>query len=246
MVQPKTALVTGAGRGIGRAIALELARAGFDAALNYNTSASSAQSAAEEIRAMGRRALTIQADIGKRSAVEDMVAEIKAQLGPISLLVNNAGLSHFGLFQDTDEETWQRLFDVNVTGAYRCIRAVLPDMLSRKAGNIINITSVWGFRGASCETAYSATKAALVGLTRSLAAELAPSNIRVNAVAPGCIDTQMLRALGGDTLGLICEQTPMGRIGNCEDVARVVRFLASDDAAFMTGQVLTVDGGFTL
>lgn len=238
------ALVTGAGRGIGRAIALELARAGYDVALNYNTS--SAQSAADEIRSMGRRALPVQADVGLRGAAEDMVAEIKANLGEISLLVNNAGLSHFGLFQDTDEETWQRLFDVNVTGAYRCIRAVLPDMISRKAGNIINISSVWGFRGASCEAAYSATKAALIGLTRSLASELAPSNIRVNAVAPGCIDTQMLHALGEDTLALIREQTPMGRIGESADIARAVRFLASDGAAFMTGQVLTVDGGYTL
>ena len=229
MSMNRVALVTGAGRGIGRAIALKLAGAGWDVAVNYRTSAAGAEEIASNIIILGRRAI----------AVED-------RLGPVSLLVNNAGLSWTGLFQDTAYDAWRRLFTVNVDGAYHCIQAVLPRMLHEKEGNIINVTSIWGLHGASCEVAYAATKAALVGLTKSLAAELAPSGIRVNAVAPGCIDSDMLRALGKDTVASLAQETPLGRIGTAEDVAKVVRFLAAADSDFITGQILTADGGFTL
>ena len=236
MSMNRVALVTGAGRGIGRAIALKLAGAGWDVAVNYRTSAAGAEEIASNIIILGRRVADAQ-------AVRAMVADVEDRLGPVSLLVNNAGLSWTGLFQDTAYDAWRRLFTVNVDGAYHCIQTVLPRMLHEKEGNIINVTSIWGLHGASCEVAYAATKAALVGLTKSLAAELAPS---VNAVAPGCIDSDMLRALGQDTVASLAQETPLGRIGTAEDVAKVVRFLAAADSDFITGQILTADGGFTL
>ena len=246
MSMNRVALVTGAGRGIGRAIALKLAGAGWDVSVNYRTSAAGAEEIASNIIILGRRAIAVQADVADAQAVRAMVADVEDRLGPVSLLVNNAGLSWTGLFQDTAYDAWRRLFTVNVDGAYHCIQTVLPRMLHEKEGNIINVTSIWGLHGASCEVAYAATKAALVGLTKSLAAELAPSGIRVNAVAPGCIDSDMLRALGQDTVASLAQETPLGRIGTAEDVAKVVRFLAAADSDFITGQILTADGGFTL
>ena len=234
----QVALVTGASRGIGRSIACKLAAAGYDVAVNYRVSAKEAEALAAEIIILGRRAVAVQADVSDAVAVSAMVSEVEDKLGPVTLLVNNAGLSWSGLFQDMTYEDWRRLFAVNVDGAYHCIQAVLPRMLAEKEGNIINISSIWGGRGASCEAAYAATKAALEGLTRSLAAELAPSNIRVNA--------DMLDALGAETVASLAAETPMGRIGTAEDVAKVVRFLASADSEFVTGQVITADGGFTL
>lgn len=246
MFAHRVALVTGGGRGIGRAISLKLAAAGYDVAVNYHTNAKAAEEVAAQIALQGGGAVAVQADVADGEAVAAMVKEVEEQLGPVSLLVNNAGLSWSGLFQDMDYDTWRRLFAVHVDGAYHCIQAVLPKMLREKEGCIVNVSSIWGLRGASCEVGYAAAKAALIGLTRSLAAELALSGIRVNAVAPGCIDTGMLRALGEETVASLAEETPMGRIGTPEDVAKAVRFLASPDAAFITGQVLTTDGGFTL
>ena len=246
MSMNRVALVTGAGRGIGRAIALKLAGAGWDVAVNYRTSAAGAEEIASNIIILGRRAIAVQADVANAQAVRAMVADVEDRLGPVSLLVNNAGLSWTGLFQDTAYDAWRRLFTVNVDGAYHCIQAVLPRMLHEKRGKHYQRHFHLGLHGASCEVAYAATKAALVGLTKSLAAELAPSGIRVNAVAPGCIDSDMLRALGKDTVASLAQETPLGRIGTAEDVAKVVRFLAAADSDFITGQILTADGGFTL
>ena len=240
----QVALVTGSSRGIGRAIAAQLAREGYAVCINYIEQREAAEALAAQLQAEGCQALALQADVADRGAVNAMVTKIEAAFGPVTLLVNNAGISHQGLFQDVDDELWDRYFAVNVTGARNTIQSVLPHMLHEKSGCIINISSIWGLRGASCEVAYAATKAALVGLTRSLALELAPSGIRVNAVAPGCIETDMVRSLGQDTRDMLVDATPMNRLGTPEDIAGVVSFLASDKAAFMTGQILTADGGF--
>ena len=180
-----------------------------------------------------------------RAAITGAIRGAEAALGgPVSVLVNNAGIAEQHLFQDIPEDFWRRIFAVNVDGAFHTIQAVLPAMIHEKAGCIVNISSIWGQRGASCEAAYSATKAALIGLTRSLAMELAPSHIRVNCVAPGVIHTDMVEVLGAETLRDLAEQTPLGRLGTPEDVAEAVAFFAGEGASFLTGQVLTADGGF--
>ena len=240
----QVALVTGSSRGIGRAIAAQLAQDGYAVCVNYYEQRQAAESLVEHLRSQGREAMAIQADVADRAAVNAMVRTVVETFGPVTLLVNNAGISRQGLFQDVDDELWDRYFAVNVTGARNTIQAVLPHMLHEKSGCIVNITSIWGLRGASCEVTYAATKAALVGLTRSLALELAPSGIRVNGVAPGCIETDMVRALGQETRDMLVDATPMGRLGTPEDIAQAVSFLASDKASFMTGQILTADGGF--
>ena len=181
-----------------------------------------------------------------REAADAAVREVEEELGPVTALVNNAGIAQNDLFQDTPEALWRRMFAVHADGAFHTIQAVLPHMLHEKAGGIVNISSIWGLRGASCEVAYAASKAAVIGLTRSLAMELAPSHIRVNCVAPGVIETDMVRGLGEETLASLVDQTPAGRLGTPEDVARAVSFFLRDDADFITGQVLTVDGGFIL
>jgi 3-oxoacyl-[acyl-carrier protein] reductase len=238
------ALVTGASRGIGRGIALELAREGWDVCVNYIQRQQLAEEVVQAVRALGRNAVAVQADVADSAAVADMVRQTEAQLGPVSLLVNNAGVAGQSLFQDVSDQEWDRYLAVNLTGARNAIMAVLPHMLGEKRGCIVNISSIWGLRGASCEVAYACTKAAIVGLTRSLALELAPSHIRVNCVAPGCIETDMVRVLSPETQAMLVEETPLGRLGTPEDIAHAVAFFASDKASFLTGQVLTADGGF--
>ena len=240
----QTALVTGSSRVIGRAIAVELAREGWAVCVNYLEHREAAEDLVRLLRAEGWEAIAVRADVSDRDAVEAMVRTAQAELGPIELLVNNAGISYQGLFQDTSNEIWDRTLAVNLTGARNAAQAVLPHMLSEKRGCIVNISSMWGLRGASCEVAYACSKAAIIGLTRSLALELAPSGIRVNCVAPGCIETDMVRVLGEETRAMLVEETPLGRLGTPEDIAHAVAFFASEKASFLTGQVLTADGGF--
>ena len=242
----RTAFITGGSRGIGRAVVRRLAAEGYAVGIDCPQARRQAEELAEEIRAQGGRALAVQADVADRAAITAAIAQVEAALGPVSLLVNNAGIARQHQFQDIGEDFWRRIFAVNVDGAFHTIQAVLPPMIHEKAGCIVNISSIWGQRGASCEAAYSATKAAIIGLTRSLAMELAPSGIRVNCVAPGVIRTDMVEVLGQETLQSLAEETPMGRLGTPEDIAAAVAFLAGESAGFITGQVLTADGGFIL
>ena len=241
----KIAFITGASRGIGRAIALRLAEEGWAVAIDCLRRMDLAEELARGIAARGGAAVALQADVADRAAVTAAIRRAEEVLGgPVSLLVNNAGIAEQQQFQDISDAFWRRLFAVNVDGALHTIQAVLPAMIHEKAGSIVNISSIWGQRGASCEAAYSATKAALIGLTRSLAMELAPSGIRVNCVCPGVIRTDMVEVLGAETLAQLAEETPMGRLGTPEDVAQAVALFADERSGFLTGQVLTADGGF--
>ena len=240
----KVALITGSSRGIGRAEAIKLAHDGYAVCINCVEREDKAQEAVEQLVNGGCEAMWYKADVSDSTAVKQMVAAIEEKLGAVTLLVNNAGIAKQCLFQDMTEDYWRHIFDVNLNGAFNTIQAVLPHMLHEHSGCIINTSSIWGQHGASCEVAYSATKHAIIGLTRSLAQELAPTNIRVNCVAPGVIDTDMVQVLGTETLAALAEDTPAGRLGRPEDIAAVVSFLASDAASFITGQVITSDGGF--
>ena len=240
----KTVVITGASRGIGRAEAIKLAHDGYAVCINCVEREDKAQEAVEQLVSGGCEAMWYKADVSDSTAVKQMVAAIEEKLGAVTLLVNNAGIAKQCLFQDMSEDYWRHIFDVNLNGAFNTIHAVLPNMLHEHSGCIINTSSIWGQHGASCEVAYSATKHAIIGLTRSLAQELAPTNIRVNCVAPGVIDTDMVQVLGEETLAALAGDTPVGRLGRPEDIAEIVSFLASDAASFITGQVITSDGGF--
>ena len=242
----KIALVTGSSRGIGRAIAKVLAEDGYKVCINYRVRKDCADSLVAELTAAGHTAMACGADVSDRSQVNAMVQKIKDTWGDVSLLVNNAGVAGQCQIQDVTDEMWRHYFGVNIDASFYTVQAVLPAMLHAHEGCIVNVSSMWGLRGASCEVTYSATKAALIGFTRSLASELAPTHIRVNCVAPGVINTDMLSALPDGVLPQLAEETPLRRIGEPEDIAAAVRYLSSPAASFVTGQVLTVDGGFIL
>ena len=240
----KTAIITGSSRGIGRATAVKLAESGYNVCINCLERRNLADELVKELNNNNCRALAFQADVADRKQVDAMVAEVTETFGRIDLLVNNAGVAGQALFQDVTDEMWDRYFGTNLNGARNTIQAVLPGMIQRKSGVIVNVSSIWGMHGASCEVTYSCTKHAVIGLTRSLAMELAPSNIRVNCVAPGVINTDMVQVLGKEVLDELALQTPLGRLGTPEDIASAIYFLASDEASFITGQVLVSDGGF--
>ncbi len=233
----KRALITGSSRGIGAATARALAADGWEVNINYYQSEAQGKALAEEL---GCRAFCC--DVADAVQVQAMFDE----MGPVELLVNNAGISHEGLITDITPEEWNRLFAVNVGGVFNCIRAALPHMIHEKHGIIINTTSVLMKAGGSCEASYTATKGAIEGLTKSLARELGPSGIRVNAVAPGVIETDMLDCFTREELDMVAEGAALGRNGLPEDVAKVTAMLASDACAFITGAVIPVDGGNVL
>lgn len=242
----RAALVTGSSRGIGRAVAAQLAREGYAVGINYYERRDKAEELAAQLAREGCRALAVQADVSKRDEVNAMVKRVEEAFGPISVLVNNAGVAGQALFQDVTDALWERYFAVNLNGARNTIQAVLPHMLHEKAGVIVNISSIWGQHGASCEVTYSCTKHALIGLTRSLAMELAPSGIRVNCVAPGCIDTDMIANLSPEDKAELADSTALCRMGTAEDVGDAIALLASERARFVTGQVFGVDGGLLI
>ncbi|MBR5155475.1 MAG: 3-oxoacyl-ACP reductase FabG [Clostridia bacterium] len=240
----KTALITGASRGIGRATALKFAKSGYCVAINYNKNTEMAESLRQEIKSLGARAEIFRADISDCSEVQKMVADMKDKFGRIDVLVNNAGIAlPQGLFTDFGEDDIKSVFDTNVIGMMNCTKAVTKHMVHNKSGQIVNISSVWGTIGGSCEVIYSASKAAVIGFTKALAKELAPSGIRVNCVAPGLIETDMNSHLTHNEKAEFAEGVALGRIGKAEEVAETVFFLASEAASYITGEVLSVDGG---
>ena len=242
----KTVLITGASRGIGKATARLFAEEGYNVIINYLHSYEQAQALCAELAAKGCHALAVRADVAEWPQVNSMFEQAAHRFGAIDVLINNAGIGQQKLFTEITSEEWQRMLAVNLTGVFNCCKAVLPAMIERKHGKIINVSSIWGIVGASCEVHYSATKAGVIGLTKALAKELGPSNIQVNCVAPGVIDTEMNALLDESDKSAICEETPLMRIGTVEDVAQAIFFLASEKSDFFTGQVLSPNGGFVI
>ncbi len=239
---PSTVLITGASRGIGAAAARLFAQKGWQVAANYCQS----EQEARTLAASRPGILAVQADVADRGQVDEMIGEVLRQFGHIDVLINNAGIAQQKLFTDVTEAEWERLFSVNVTGIFHCCQAVLPGMIRRQRGKILNLSSIWGMTGASCEVVYSAAKAAVIGLSKALAKEVGPSGITVNCVAPGVIDTDMNAALDDETRAGLREETPLGVLGRPEDVANLLFFLASEQADFITGQVISPNGGFVI
>ena len=241
----KNVLITGATGDIGIAIVKAFAEKGYNIALHTFSKPGEAEDyvyALEE--AFGVKAVYVQADISKENEVKAMFETLEKNFGKIDVLVNNAGISFVSMLCDTTTEDWDRVMDINLKGAFLCSRSAMTNMVHNKWGRIINVSSVWGNAGASCEVAYSASKAGLVGFTKALAKELAPSGITVNAVSPGLIDTKMNSHLSGDDIKELCDEIPVGRMGTPKEVANVVLFLASEGASYITAQNITVDGGW--
>ncbi|ADK15970.1 MULTISPECIES: elongation factor P 5-aminopentanone reductase [Clostridium] len=239
----KVAIVTGASRGIGRSIAINLAKCGANVVINYKKDEKEAYKTLDMIKQAGSVGMVVQGDVSLYSNAERIVQYALSKMGKIDILVNNAGISKIGLFVDMKEDEWNSIIDVNLKGVLNCSHSVLKHMISKKSGSIINISSMWGNVGAACESIYSASKGAINLFTKSIAKEMAPSNIRVNAVAPGVIDTEMNSWLKEDEKKSLIEDIPMGKFGQCKDIAKTVCFLAGDSSAYITGQIITVDGG---
>ena len=239
-----TVLVTGASRGIGAEIARQFALRGHRVAVHGNAHMEAAERLCGELTAQHLSAMPVRADITDAAQVGDMLALVKARYGAVDILINNAGVAlPQKLLTDCTEADWARVFDANVRGTFLVTRAAVPDMVSKKSGAIVNISSMWGVTGGSCEVPYSSSKAALIGFTKALSKELAPSGVRVNCIAPGFVATEMNAALSPDAVRGILEETPLLRAGTPYDIAAAAAFLASEDASFITGQVLSVDGG---
>lgn len=242
----KTALITGASRGIGKAAAELFAENGYAVIINYNKSEEEALNLVSEIRAKGKTAMAVKGDVSNPDEVSEMMKKISENFSSIDVLVNNAGISLQKMLTETTLEEWDNIFGITARGTFLVTKSVLPMMINKKYGSIINISSIWGNVGASCEVAYSSAKSALIGFTKALAKEVGPSGVRVNCLCPGVIDTDMNKMHSEETLSALCDETPLMRIGNPSEVAETILFLASEKSSFITGQVFSVDGGMTV
>ena len=246
LLTDKTAVVTGGSRGIGRAIAVALAAEGAKVAVISAGNAAAAEETLSRIKEQGGEAVAMQCDVADDAAVSDMINAVKEQFGSVDILVNNAGITRDGLLMRMKEGDWQAVLDTNLTGVFHCTKAVTKLMMKQRSGAIINITSVVGQTGNAGQANYAAAKAGMIGFTKSVAKELASRGIRVNAVAPGCIDTDMTAVLSDAVKEDMLKSIPLGRVAQPEEVAKAVVFLASDNASYITGQVLNVDGGMVM
>ena len=242
----KTVLVTGAATGIGRSTAELFAAMGYQVALGCNHSFAEGLRFARSLSEMGMSTMAVKADLRQPDQVEAMFRQIESVWGGVDILINNAGIAQQKLFTDITNEDWDAMVGVNLSGVFYCCRAALPYMIRQKAGSIVNVSSMWGICGASCEVHYSAVKAGVIGLTKALAQEVGPSGIRVNCVAPGAIATHMNDNLDEEAVALLREETPLGRMGTPEEIARAIAFLALEDSDFTTGQVLSPNGGLVI
>lgn len=240
----KTAVVTGSSRGIGASVIEEFAKLGYNLVINYNHSKEKALILLDKVRAAGCGAIAVKADVSKFHEADALIKKAICEFGSLNVLVNNAGIAEQKLFTDMSEKDWQRMFDVNVHGVFNCTLPAACHMVENHAGKIINVSSVWGVTGASCEVHYSAAKAAVIGFTKALAKELGPSGIQVNCVAPGVIETDMNNNLNKSEISELANQILCERLGTVTDVAKSIAFLASHDSDFITGQVIGVNGGF--
>ena len=242
----KVALVTGASRGIGRAIAIALAKEGATVAVNYAGNTEKAESVVREIREFGSEALAIQADVTNADSVTAMIKTVTEEFGKIDILVNNAGITRDNLLMRMKEEDWDSVINTNLKGVFLCTKAVSRQMMKQRKGRIINISSVVGVSGNAGQANYVAAKSGVIGLTKTSAKELAARGITVNAIAPGFIETDMTNALTEEVSEQLLQQIPLGRFGSPEDVAQTAIFLASEEAAYITGQTIQVDGGMVM
>ena len=242
----KIALVTGGSRGIGRAVCLKLAACGADVAVNFSGDVGAAETVAGEVRNMGRRATAIRADVADAASVQSMMDKVAGEFGGVDILVNNAGVNSDGLLVRMKEEDWDRVIAVNLKGTFNCSQAAAKVMMKKRSGNIINVSSVVGITGNAGQANYTAAKAGVIGLTKTCARELASRNIRVNAVAPGFIETEMTAALSEELRAQVASRIPLGYFGAADDVANCIVFLASDASGYITGQTIVVDGGMVI
>ena len=240
-------LITGASRGIGAATARRFAQGGWQVSIHYHKSLPQAQALAEELTRMGSRAVLVQGDVSDPEQARQLVEQAQQALGPLDAVVCNAGIAlPIQLLTDTTDLQWRQVMGTHLDGVFHVLRSAIPGMVSQKAGSIVTVSSMWGVTGGSCEAPYSAAKAGVVGLTRALAKELGPSHIRVNCVAPGAIETEMTAFLTQEDREALAEETPLGRMGTAQEVAEAIYFLAGEQARFITGQVLCVDGGMVI
>ncbi|MFV0351652.1 MAG: elongation factor P 5-aminopentanone reductase [Oscillospiraceae bacterium] len=239
-------LITGASGGIGSAMALAFAKNGDAVVLGYNKNSTAAKLLEQTLHDNDMPAISVQADVADKAQVENLFKKAEAVFGPVNVLINNAGIAQQKLFTSIEEDEWDSMFNVHVKGTYLCCKRALPAMLRVHNGVIINISSIWGQVGASCESHYAAAKAAVIGLTKSLAKEEGPSNIRINCIAPGVIETAMMADFAAQTKEALKEEIPLGRLGSPQEVAEVAVFLASDAAKYITGQVIAPNGGFCI